>query len=161
MKNNIINKKDILYVTKEGLEKLKAELKQLTQVKRTEVAKRIKDAREMGDISENAEYDAARQEQSYIEGRIAELEEIIKNAKISDTVKNKDIIDIGSRVTVHIDGGQETFHIVGPPEADPLSKKISHESPLGKALYGKKVGEKVQVEAPVGMLTYTILKVEY
>ena len=156
-----MNKKDKLYVTKEGLEKLKAELKQLTEEKRVEVAKRIKDAREMGDISENAEYDAARQEQSYVEGKISELEDVIKSAKINTKTINKDQVDVGSKVTVHIDGDEETFHIVGPPEADPLSKKISHESPLGKALYGKKVGEKVKVEAPVGMLTYTILKVEY
>lgn len=155
-----MKKNDKVFITKDGLDKLKAELKELVNAKRPEVAKRIKAAREMGDISENAEYDAARQEQSYIEGRIAELEDIIKSAKISDT-KKKDAIDVGCMVTVHIDGEKETFHIVGAPEADPLEKKISHESPLGTALLGKKVGEKIKVEAPIGKLTYTVLKVEY
>ncbi|RJR28252.1 transcription elongation factor GreA [candidate division WWE3 bacterium] len=151
--------KDSLYVTREGLEKLRDELKELVEIKRPEVAKRIQNAREMGDISENAEYDAARQEQSYIEGRIAELEEVIKNSKIYEPTKG-DGVAIGSKVTVHIDGEEETFHIVGAPEANPLEKKISHESPLGVALFGKKVGEKIEVEAPMGKLTYTILNIE-
>ena len=134
--NNQINQ-DILIMTKEGLSKLKAELKQLIDSKRPEVAKRILAAREMGDISENAEYDSARQEQSYVEGRIEELEEIIKNARISDKLK-ADIVGVGCSVTVHIDGDEETFHIVGAPEANPLEKKISHESPLGLASAWKK-----------------------
>jgi transcription elongation factor GreA len=155
-----MQKQESLYLTKEGLEKLKAELKELVEVKRPEIAKRIQAAREAGDISENAEYDSARQEQSYIEGRIAELEEVIKSAKISDaTVKG--VIGVGCKVTVHVDGDKEDFYIVGPPEANPVEKKISHESPLGVALVGKKIGDKVEVEAPVGKLTYTILSVEY
>ena len=152
--------KNNLYLTKEGLENLKSELKTLVEVKRPEMAKRIKEAREMGDISENSEYDAARQEQSFIEGRIEELEEILKTAKISDP-KKKDSVDVGCRVTVHIDGDEESFHIVGALEANPLEKKISHESPLGSALVGKKVGDKIEVEAPVGKLIYTVLKIEY
>lgn len=155
-----MQKQDALILTKEGLEKLKAELKELVDNKRPEIAKRIQAAREAGDISENAEYDSARQEQSYIEGRIAELEEVIKSAKISESTV-KGTIGVGCRVTVHIDGDKEDFYIVGPPEANPLEKKISHESPLGVALVGKKVGDKVDVEAPVGKLTYTILSVEY
>lgn len=154
-----MKRKDIVYLTKEGLEKLKEELKELTEVKRAEVAKRIKTARDMGDTSENAEYVAAREEQSFIEGRIVEIEEIIRHAEVSDSSVDG-IVAIGSRVTVHIDGDEETFHIVGAPEADPVQKKISHESPIGSALLGKKVGEKIEVEAPVGMLTYTILKIE-
>lgn len=149
-----------LYVTKEGLDKLRTELKDLVEVKRPEVAKRILAARENGDISENAEYDSARQEQSYVEGRISELEEIIKNAKITDGSKKKDNVGVGCVVTVHIDGDEETFHIVGAPEANPIEKKISHESPLGQALMGKKIGEKIEVEAPVGKLIYTILKID-
>ncbi len=150
---------EILYVTKEGLAKLKAELKELIEEKRPEVAKRILAARENGDISENAEYDSARQEQSYVEGRISELEEIIKNAKLTENEAKKDNVIVGSVVTVHIDGDEETFHIVGAPEANPLEKKISHESPLGQALMGKKVGDKIDVEAPVGKLIYTIKKI--
>lgn len=156
-----VDKTNILYITKEGLKKLKDELKDLVDTKRPEIARRIKDAREMGDISENSEYDAARQEQSYIEGRISELEEVIKSAKVTENGGSKDKVDVGCRVTVHIDGTQDTFHIVGAPEANPLEKKISHESPLGSALVGKKIGEKIEVEAPVGKLTYTIINIEY
>lgn len=148
-----------IYITKEGLAELKGELKELVDVKRPEVAQRIKNAREMGDISENAEYDAARQEQAFVEGRISELEEIIKNAKVSEGGKNGEVT-VGTKVTVHIDGEEATFHIVGAPEANPTQKKISHESPLGLALLGKKVGDKIAVEAPIGSLTYTVLKIE-
>jgi len=148
-----------LYLTKEGLEKLKAELTELKEVKRPENISVIKEAREMGDISENAMYDAAREEQAFIEGRIAELEEILRTAVVSEATE-KGVISVGSRVTVHIDGGEETFHIVGAPEADPMNKKISHESPLGVSMIGKKPGDKVDVEAPMGTLTYTILRVE-
>lgn len=151
---------DVLYVTKEGLDKLKSELKDLLEVKRPEVANRIRNAREMGDISENSEYDSAMQEKSYVEGRIAELEEIIKSARTSDNSAN-DTVGVGCMVTVHIEGTEETFHIVGAPEANPIEKKISHQSPLGTALVGKKVGQTVDVEAPIGNLTYKILKVEY
>ncbi len=156
-----MNKKDVIYVTKEGLEKLKAELAELNDVKRPEVARRIKDAREMGDISENSEYDAARQEQSYIEGRIAELEEFIKNAQISEEGAQKDIIGVGAKVKIKVDSEEVEYHIVGAPEANPLEKKISHESPLGSALVGKKVGDKIEVDAPMGKLLYTILKIDY
>lgn len=155
-----MDKNNDLFLTKEGLENLKAELKTLHEVKRPEIAKRIKEAREMGDISENSEYDAARQEQSFVEGRIEELEEILKNAKISEP-KHKDSVGVGCMVTVHVDGSEESFHIVGAMEANPLEKRISHESPLGSALVGKKVGDKIVVEAPVGKLTYTVLKIEY
>ncbi len=154
-----MNNNDTVYLTKEGLEKLKSELKELLDVKRPEVANRIKAAREMGDISENAEYDAARQEQAFVEGRIEELEEIIKNSKVSQA-SAKGIVGVGTKVTVHVDGSEETFHLVGAPEADPLLNKISHESPLGSSLLGKKVGAKIEVEAPIGKLIYTILGVE-
>lgn len=154
--------KQTLVLTKEGLENLKNELANLIDVKRPEIAKRIQDAREMGDISENSEYDAAKQEQAFIEGRISEIEEILKNATVTDGNKShKESVDVGAKVTVHIDNSEDTFYIVGAPEADPMANKISHESPLGSALMGKKVGEKIEVEAPVGKLTYTIIKIEY
>jgi transcription elongation factor GreA len=150
---------DNVFVTKEGLENLKKELKELVGVKRPEIANRIKSAREMGDISENAEYDAARQEQAFIEGRITELEEFLKTAKVSD-IKKAGQVYVGAKVTVKIDGDEEIYHIVGAPEANPSLRKISHESPIGSALLGKKVGDKIEVEAPMGKLTYTILKIE-
>lgn len=150
---------DTVYLTKEGLEKLKQELSNLTAVRRVEVAHRIKTARDFGDISENSEYDAARTEQAFIEGRIAELEDIIKNAQVSDT-SNKEKVQVGSKVTVHIEGSDAVFFIVGAPEANPAEKKISHESPIGSALLDKKVGEEVIVEVPVGKLTYKVLKIE-
>lgn len=149
---------DVLYLTKEGLDELKIELSELKDTKRTEVAKRIKNAREMGDLSENAEYHAAKEEQAFIEGRINELEEIIKHSKVSEG--SKDEVVVGSKVVVHIDGDEEEFHLVGAPEADPSKGKISHESPLGAKMMGKKPGDKFDVEAPIGNLTYTILKIK-
>lgn len=154
--NNNSNKE--LYLTKEGLEKLKDELKELKEVKRPKNIETIKEAREMGDLSENSMYDSAREEQAFIEGKIAEIEEIIKSAKISEPT-DKDTVSVGSKVTVHIDGGEETFHIVGAPEADPMNKKISHESPLGTSLLGKKIGEKIDYESPMGKTTYTVLNI--
>ncbi len=148
-----------VYITREGLEKLKKQLTELKEEKRPAVAKRIKEAREMGDISENAEYDAARQEQAFIEGKITELEEVIKNAEVVE--KGEDgVVHVGAKVTVHIEGQEETFHIVGAHEANPMENKISHESPLGSALMGKGVGETFEVEAPIGNLTYKITQVE-
>lgn len=152
--------KDKVYITKEGLNKLKEELKALVEVKRVEIANKIKEAREMGDISENSAYDEAVQEQAFVEGRIRELEDIIKISIIREG-KAKESVDVGCKVTVHIDGDEEMFHIVGAPEANPIEKKISHESPLGAALIGKKVGDKIEVDAPVGKLAYTVLKIEY
>ncbi|MBI2414431.1 transcription elongation factor GreA [candidate division WWE3 bacterium] len=151
--------KDIVYLTQEGLDELKIELKELVEVRRPALALRIKNAREMGDLSENAEYQSAKEEQGYIESKISEFEDIIKHAKVQ-AVDHSGLVSLGTKVTVHIDGDEEIFHMVGAPEADPSKGKISHESPLGSKLMGKKVGEKFEVEAPIGNLTYTILKVE-
>ena len=150
--------KNTLYITKDGLKKLRDELKELIEVKRPEVAQEIQSAREMGDISENAAYDEAKREQSFVEGRISELEDIIKKSKVADE-KVSEVVVVGSKVTLHMEGSEEIFHIVGAPEADPSERKISHESPLGKALLGKKVGENIQVEVPIGNFTYTVLKI--
>jgi len=152
------NQEKIL-LTPEGLEKIKKEYEELTTTRRQEIAERIQKARELGDLTENAEYDAAREEQATVEGRIAELEELMKRAEV---VKNNHCpvqIDVGCRVRVHLEGRDEEFQIVGAPEADPSSGKISHESPLGQALLGKKVGDKIEVEAPVGKLIYKILDI--
>jgi transcription elongation factor GreA len=150
---------DKLYITKEGLQRLKEELRELVEVKRPEIAQRIKEAREMGDISENSAYDAARLEQSTVEGKISELEEIIKGSVVSES-KDHHKVNVGTKVTVHVDGDEEIFEIVGAPEADPMKKRISHISPLGAALMGKAIGDKIEVEAPIGNLTYTILKIQ-
>ncbi len=152
-----MNKND-LYITKEGLQKLKDELKELVDVKRPEIAQKIQEAREMGDISENAAYDEAKREQSFIEGKIAELEDIIKTSKVAEG-GTSGVVVVGSTVKVHIEGSEEEFHIVGAPEANPSERKISHESPLGSALLGKKVGDKIEIEVPVGKLTYTVLSI--
>ncbi len=148
-----------IYVTKEGLDNLKEELRGLKEEKIPEVAKRIQIARDNGDISENAEYDAAKHEQAVVEGRIKELEEIIKNAKVSDSAKSTDAIVVGSKVKVHIEGRDEVFHIVGAMEADPAKNKISHESPIGASLLGKKPGDSIAVEAPIGKVIYKIIAI--
>ena len=146
-------------LTKEGLEELKRELQELIDVKRPEVVTKISVARDMGDLSENAAYVSARDQQAFIEGRISELEDIIKKAVVSTGVSSGGIVSVGSKIRVHVDGGEEEYIVVGAPEADPKEGKISHESPLGNALVGKKVGDKVEIEAPMGKLVYTILSV--
>lgn len=148
-----------IYLTKEGLDELKKEFDQLTKVKRPDILERVSQARSMGDLSENAEYVAAREELSFIDGRIDELDELIKQAVLIQETHSKGLVKLGSTVTVNIKGKKEVFMVVGEWEADPHEKKISHESPLGKALLGKKVGEKVEVEAPAGTVVYTIASV--
>jgi transcription elongation factor GreA len=153
------NKK--IYLTKEGLAELKKEYDELINKKRPEVLARVSQARNMGDLAENAEYTASREELTFIDGRIDELEIILKQAVIiRENVKTiNSTIKLGSTVTLHSNGKKEIFTVVGEWEADPTNKKISHESPLGKVLLGKKVGEKVQVEAPAGKITYSIISV--
>lgn len=151
--------KDV-YLTKEGFEKLQEEYKELTDHRRQSVASKIKEARELGDISENSEYDAAREEQGFVEGRITELRKLLNNAIIvEDEDSQAGVVAVGSHIKVHLDGEEQRFQLVGAEEADPLSNKISHESPLGQALLGRRVGEKVEVAAPVGKLIYTIIEV--
>lgn len=145
-----------MYVTKEGLEKLKKELLELREVKIPEVVRRIQVARDNGDISENAEYDAAKHEQAVVESKIKELEDVIKNAVVTKDIKS-DKVTVGSKVVLHIDGEEVEYHIVGAMEADPTNRRISHESPIGAALLGKKIGEKIEVEAPMGKITYTVV----
>lgn len=153
------NKK--IYLTKEGLEDLKKEYSNLNDVRRPGVLERVAQSRSMGDLSENAEYVAAREELSFIDGRIDELEELINQAVLIEEThaKGNPVVKLGSKVTVNLKGKKEEFMVVGEWEADPNEKKISHESPLGKALIGKKVGEKVEVEAPAGTVVYTITSV--
>ena len=149
-------------VTKEGLKKLEEELKQLTEVRRKEVADRLAEAISYGDLSENSEYDEAKNEQAFVELRIKELEEQIKSAEIikeSQTVQ-KGVIQIGSTVKLkHPNGEEHEYTIVGSTESDPMMHKISNESPVGQAIIGKKAKDKVDVVAPSGKFKYEILKV--
>jgi transcription elongation factor GreA len=151
-----------IYVTKQGLEELKKELQDLEKVKRPQVLERVSQARAMGDLSENSEYTAAREELSLIDSRSEELQEMLKHAEIIDEEKNgkqSSGVQLGSRVTVKINGKKEIFELVGEWEADPAEKKISHESPLGKALIGKALNDKIEVEAPAGKILYHIVEI--
>ena len=154
-------KKNIL--TYEGLKKLEDELEELKVVRRKEVADKIKEAREQGDLSENAEYDAAKDEQREIEARIEEIEKILKNAEVVvEEDVDVDVINVGCKVKVlDMEYDEEIeFRIVGSTEASSLQGKISNESPLGKALLRHKVGETVEVEAPAGAVQYKILEIQ-
>lgn len=152
-----------VYLTQEGLEKLKRELEHLHTVRRPEVVDKIKKAIESGSMVNNAEYDDAKNEQAFVEGRIMTIEGEIKNAviieeKISGKVKS---VKLGSHVTVKTpDGEDEHYTIVGRIEADPGHGKLSNESPIGQALMGKKVGEKVKVQAPSGVIKFIIVHIE-
>jgi transcription elongation factor GreA len=151
-------------MTAEGLEPLKAELQQLKTVDRHAVIKQIAEAREHGDLSENAEYHAARERQSFIEGRISELEDIISRADVIDVSKlSGKTVRFGASVTVaDVDSDEETtYQIVGPYEADLKKNKISVQSPLGRALIGKTVGDTAEVSAPGGSKGYEVLQVKF
>lgn len=143
------------YLTAEGLQALKDELQELTTNKRGEIAERLKEAKADGDLSENAMYDAARDEQSFVEGRISEIEHILKHAVVI-TNKGKSTVALGSKVKVELEEGEQEYVIVGPTEANPDRGFISDQSPIGKALLGKKQGDEVIVEVPSGTMTYKI-----
>jgi len=147
------------YLSREGLVKLSTELDEMTSVRRAEVAARIHDAKEHGDLTENAEYEDAKNEQAFVEGRIQTLEALIKNATIIDEHHSTDHVQIGS--TVELDGsdGAEVFTIVGSAEANPREGRISNESPVGRALLGKRRGEKVLVRVPAGDFSYKIVNI--
>ncbi len=149
-------------LTQEGLEKLQSELDNLKNVRRKENTAALKVAKSFGDLSENSEYDEAKNEQAEIEARIAEIENMLKNVEIIDEDGvGTDVVSVGSKVNVKdLDDGEEAeYHIVGSTEADPIKGKISDESPLGSALLGHKRGEVVVVEAPMGKLEYEILNI--
>jgi transcription elongation factor GreA len=146
-------------ITEKGLNELKAELLDLKDVKRPALVERLSIARSMGDLAENSDYISAKEELSFMDSRIDELEELVKEAKVVVPTGNSKIF-FGHTVTVKIDSSITKFQIVGEPEADPAKRKISHSSPLGLALMGKKVGDQVEVEAPVGKIIYTIVSIE-
>ena len=159
------NDDDYVYVTKEGFKELQEELETLQTVRRKEVAERLKEAISYGDLSENAEYEEAKNEQAFVEGRILELEEQIKRAKIiAEKKKGGKVEDLGSKVTIkQVKSGKESeedeFTIVGSTEADPMANKISNQSPVGKAVMGHRKGDIVDVRVPAGKVQYKILKV--
>ena len=149
-------------LTKEGKEKLEKELQELKTVRRKEVADRIKQAIDFGDISEHSEYDDAKNEQAFIEGRIQELDMMLRNVQIIDEeITQADVISIGSTVSVRdVELDElETYRIVGTVEADPMQNKISNESPVGASLLGKRAGDIVNVPAPIGTIQYEIVEV--
>lgn len=147
-----------MLITQAGLDQLKRELGQLRDTRRPALVERLTLARSMGDLSENSDYQAAREDLTFIDGRIGELEDLIKSAQIAKPAGN-DAVDIGHAVTVKVNSHDAVFHIVGEWEADPKQSKISHSSPLGLALMGKKVGDKVEVAAPAGKLVYTVVAI--
>lgn len=149
-------------LTLEGLKQLESELETLKTVKRREIAQRIKQAIEFGDISENSEYEDAKNEQAFIEGRIATLEKMLRNAKvIEENNQNKDVVSLGSTVLLKdLEFGDELkYTIVGSVEADPDENKISNESPVGKAILGHKKGDTVEVAVPMGTIKYQVLDI--
>lgn len=154
-----MNQVQKVVMTREGLTELKRELDELTKNKRPDAVARLSLARGQGDLSENSEYAAAKQDLAFMDGRIEELEQVINEAKVVAS-HSRSKVDVGCKVTLHINGKKDTFLIVGEWEADPMQKKISHSSPLGKALLGKKVGEKVEVEAPIGKVVYKIVSID-
>lgn len=147
-------------ITQDGYNKLKEEHDFLSMVKRKEIAERIERAKELGDLSENAEYSEAKDAQALNEGRIIELSAILKNVTIVDKVSGGEHIVMGSTVTVKVDSKEKVYTIVSFNEADPLNGLISNESPLGVAFIGKRKGENVEVETPRGVMHYKIVKVE-
>ncbi|MEK7138727.1 MAG: transcription elongation factor GreA [Patescibacteria group bacterium] len=148
------------YFSKEGLEKLKKELEERVSVLRPEIAVRIKEAKELGDLAENAEYDAAKQSQAANEGRIEEIKSILENAVLITSTGGSGIISVGSSVKVESEKGVKTFVIVGAAESDPNAGFISNESPLGAAFLGHQKGDKIEVRTPKGVTEYKILEVK-
>lgn len=147
------------YISREGLEKLKKELEELKTVRRREIAERLEAAKALGDLSENAEYQEAKEAQSLNEAQIAELEEKLRNIVVIRKPIDSSTVQVGATIEVDSASGRETFTIVGSEEADPLSGKISNESPLGRAFLGKKAGDTVEVKTPGGSANYRLLRI--
>ena len=149
------------YLTPEGHEKLKAELEELKGPRREELAKRLRSAIQMGDLSENADYHQAKEDQGFLEGRIQEIEYLLRNVVIIDKNVSNDVVSVGNRVTIQeADYPPETYHVVGAKEADPRNGRISNESPIGRAVMDHKVGDVVEAETPGGKIKFKIVKIE-
>jgi transcription elongation factor GreA len=156
------NNMDVVYLTEEGLQKIKEELTHLKEVKRPDISQKLEAAIAQGDLSENADYAYAKQEQAFMEGRIMDLEDTLRRAKLIEDNGPTDAVRVGSTVTVQENGydEQETYRIVGGHEADPANGLISNESPFGRALLGKRVNQTVNVETPSGQLQLRITAIE-
>ena len=156
-----MNGRKKIYLTPEGEEALREELKELVDVKRPALAERLRKAIAQGDLSENADYKAAKEEQSFLEGRIQELQSMLRNAHTIEETESTDEVSLGSYVTVVEEGTErpETFRIVGTAEADPINGKVSHESPMGRRLLGHQAGDVVTVEAPGGKIAFRITEI--
>lgn len=152
--------KNSIKLTKDGLEALKKELAELLNVKRPKLVERLSNARSQGDLSENSDYQSAKEELEFLDGRIDELSGVVQTAVVAGNIKNGDGVGVGTKVTVKVNGKENVFNVVGDWEADPVNKKISDSSPLGLALVGKRVGDKAEVEAPAGKVVYEILAIE-
>ncbi|MFA6524662.1 MAG: transcription elongation factor GreA [Patescibacteria group bacterium] len=148
------------FITKEGLERLKLELQTLKTTKRKQIAERIREAKELGDLSENAEYTEAKEEQAFAEGKIIELEHVIKNCQVIESGKLSDSVVVGSKIKISSDNLESVYTIVGSNEADPSNGRISNESPIGKAFLGKKVGDIVEVKIPQGFKQFRIIEID-
>jgi transcription elongation factor GreA len=148
------------YLTKDGIEKLKSELDDLVKNQRSQVAQELREAKEQGDLSENASWEAAKDHQAFIEGRISELEQILRNAVVISAPKKADKVNIGSTVHLEVEDGNQIYTIVGSTEANPSEGKISNESPIGQALMGKAKGEEVAINVPSGEMVYKITHIE-
>jgi transcription elongation factor GreA len=157
-----MQERETIYLTPEGKQKLQEELAHLEGPKRDKLAQRLRAAIEMGDLSENADYISAKEEQGFLEGRIQEIKHILHNATIVEEKENgHSSVMVGARVTVQEeDDSPETYHLVGSQEADPINGKISHASPIGQALLGKKKGDQVIAQTPNGQIKLTILDIE-
>jgi len=148
------------FITEEGLEKIKRELDELKNVKRMEIAERIQEAKELGDLSENAEYVEAKNEQAFIEGRILEIETLLKQVTVIKEFKKKtDIVEVGSTIKIKSDKETKEYSIVGSNEADPGKGRISNESPIGQAFLGKKVGDIIDIKIPHGTKKFKIIAI--
>ncbi len=148
------------YFSKQGLEKLKAELNELKNVRVRETSARIESAKALGDLKENAEYHSAKDEMGFIQGRIREIEETLKNVQIIEEDGATDKVNVGSTVEVESRNGARTYTIVGSAEADPMNGFISNESPLGQAFLNHKIGDEVEVNTPAGVIQYSIISIK-
>lgn len=153
---------NVIYITKEGLQKIHEELEYLKTTKREEISNKLEAAIAQGDLSENADYHAAKEEQGFVEGRIRDLEDSLRRAKVIQDEVPADAVSVGNKVTVIEEGYDEpeTYHIVGPHEASPGNGRISNESPFGRALLGAKQGQTVNVETPGGQIRLTVKAIE-
>lgn len=157
------NDAEPIYLTEEGARQLREELAELVNVKRPELADRLREARSMGDLAENADYHDAKEQQAFLEGRVQQIEHTLRNATIVPDDRQSDTIHVGSRVTLVEEGVEdepENYFIVGAAEANPAEGRISNESPMGKALMGRRAGDVITVEAPAGALRFKIKAVE-